>query len=285
MSASTWVTSTVVAAAAATAFAGCGTGSADESPTRTRTSAVQLPTRFAAVAAAPATVTLNVHVPDEGSIPGTDLSIPYDKLTAQRRELPDRDTTIAVYCRTGRMSTIARRTLQRMGYRRVVELRGGMVAWRAAGRRLVPPAREPGAGEAAPHRKSAHRGRGAPPASAADAGPSIEILRPLSAAKVRSDAVDVSVAVRDFEVVEQRVRPPFPPPVPGKGHVHFYLDTQRLPRVHGPPATGAYRSTSTTTYTWTGVAPGRHSLAVQLVGRDHAPLSPPASDRITVDVQ
>ena len=131
------VTSAAIAAVAATALAGCGAGDA-ERPARAGTSEVLSPARFAAVAAAPATVTLNVHVPDEGSIPGTDLTIPYDEVTARRRELPERDTTIAVYCRTGRMSTIARRTLARMGYRRVVELRGGMVAWRAAGRRLLP---------------------------------------------------------------------------------------------------------------------------------------------------
>ena len=95
----------------------------------------------------------------------------------------------------------------------------------------------------------------------------------------------MSVAIKGFEVVEQRVRPPFPAPVAGKGHVHFYLDTAALPREHGPPATGAYRSLSARTYTWTGVAPGRHSLAVQLVGKDHAPLRRPVKDRVTVAVE
>lgn len=95
----------------------------------------------------------------------------------------------------------------------------------------------------------------------------------------------VSVSVDGFEIVPQRLRPPFPRPVAGKGHVHFYLDTKRLPVVHGPPATGAYRSVATTTYTWTGVAPGRHSFAAQLVGRDHAPLRRAAKDRVTVDVE
>ena len=144
MSACRWVTGAAIAAAVATAPTGCGSGGDDERPPRTGTSVFVSPARFASVAAAPATVTLNVHVPDEGSIPGTDLSIPYDEVTARGRELPGRDTTIAIYCRTGRMSTIARRALMRMGYRRVVELRGGMIAWRAEGRRLLPPAGEPG---------------------------------------------------------------------------------------------------------------------------------------------
>ena len=132
-----WVTRAAFALAALVAFTGCGSGDSERPPPAT--SQVVPPARFAAVVAAPETVTLNVHVPDEGSIPGTDMTIPYDKVTARRRDLPDLDTTIAIYCRTGRMSTIARRTLLRMGYRRLVELRGGMLAWRAAGRRLLPP--------------------------------------------------------------------------------------------------------------------------------------------------
>jgi hypothetical protein len=115
--------------------------------------------------------------------------------------------------------------------------------------------------------------------------PRIEILRPRDGQTVDGRAATVSVSVKGFKVVNQRVRPPFPPPVAGKGHVHFYLDTKKLPTTHSPPATGTYRSMSDTTYTWTGVAPGRHSLAVQLVGKDHAPLSPPVKDRITVDVE
>ena len=44
----------------------------------------------------------------------------------------------AVYCRSGRMSAIAVRELARLGYGTIVELRGGMVAWEASGRRLLP---------------------------------------------------------------------------------------------------------------------------------------------------
>ena len=115
--------------------------------------------------------------------------------------------------------------------------------------------------------------------------PSIDIVRPVDGQRIRGDQVTVKVKVKNFRIVEQRVRPPFPPPVAGRGHVHFYLDTKRLPTRHGPPETGAYRSVSTTTYTWVGVPPGRHSLAVQLVGKDHAPLRPQAKDRITVEVK
>jgi len=98
------------------------------------------PDEFAAKVAEPAVVTINVHVPDEGSIRGTDLAIPYDRIEARRTELPPASTPLAVYCRSGRMSAIAARTLARFGYARISELAGGMEAWAQSGRRLLPPA-------------------------------------------------------------------------------------------------------------------------------------------------
>jgi hypothetical protein len=152
----------------------------------------------------------------------------------------------------------------------------------------------PGAGQpsgavarAVPEAGRSHdgEGRGAPASARRTPGPSIRIIKPTDGGTVRGSTVTVSVSVKGFKVVDQKVRPPFPPPVAGEGHVHFYLDTATLPTTHSPPATGAYRSVSRTTYTWTGVVPGRHSLAAQLVGRDHAPLSRPVKDRIVVDVE
>ncbi len=98
------------------------------------------PAAFAKAVAQKGTVTINVHVPDEGSLAGTDLWIPFDRIAASRTRLPARKTTkLAVYCRSGSMSAIAVSELKRLGYRNIVELRGGMVAWKASGRRLLPP--------------------------------------------------------------------------------------------------------------------------------------------------
>ena len=47
---------------------------------------------------------------------------------------------MAVYCKSGRMSADAVSTLRQLGYTDVVELRGGMDAWAAGGRELLPPA-------------------------------------------------------------------------------------------------------------------------------------------------
>jgi rhodanese-related sulfurtransferase len=99
------------------------------------------PAPFAKAVRAPNTVTINVHIPDEGTIAGTDLWIPFDRIAAQRGRLPSRSTPLAVYCRSGSMSAIAVRTLRRLGYVSIVELRGGMQAWTASGRRLLPAGR------------------------------------------------------------------------------------------------------------------------------------------------
>jgi len=96
------------------------------------------PQQFDAFIADPKRVTINVHVPYEGDIAGTDLSIPFDQIPARADALPpDRTTPLAVYCRSGRMSQIAATALSRMGYQDVVELKGGTLAWEKTGRSLV----------------------------------------------------------------------------------------------------------------------------------------------------
>lgn len=77
---------------------------------------------------------VNTHIPFEGDIPGTDLSIPYNEIDQQLDLLPaDKDASIVLYCRTGRMSTETAGTLVGLGYTNVWELAGGMIAWEEVG--------------------------------------------------------------------------------------------------------------------------------------------------------
>lgn len=77
---------------------------------------------------------VNVHVPYEGEIPGTDVFVPYNEVQKRASMFPtDRQAQIVVYCMTGRMSAIAAEALVRMGYTNVLNLDGGMVAWEKEG--------------------------------------------------------------------------------------------------------------------------------------------------------
>jgi rhodanese-related sulfurtransferase len=96
--------------------------------------ALVAPDEFAERTADPDAVLVNVHVPYEGEIAGTDLFVPFDEI-ASSNELPsDHDRPLLVYCRTGDMSATATADLIDAGYTDVTDLEGGMVAWQAADR-------------------------------------------------------------------------------------------------------------------------------------------------------
>ena len=80
---------------------------------------------------------VNVHIPFEGDIARTDLSIPYDQITENLDKLPDKNTKLVLYCRSGRMSAIAAETLVGAGYSSVWNLSGGMVEWEQAGLEII----------------------------------------------------------------------------------------------------------------------------------------------------
>lgn len=77
---------------------------------------------------------INTHIPDEGDIPGTDLSMPYNEIPAFIDQLPaDKDAEIVLYCRSDNMSRSAAQELAELGYTNLKNLDGGFVAWRNAG--------------------------------------------------------------------------------------------------------------------------------------------------------
>ncbi|HEY3452476.1 MAG TPA: rhodanese-like domain-containing protein [Myxococcales bacterium] len=82
---------------------------------------------------------INVHVPYEGNIPGTDANITYlDPSAIAAYVGADLDRPVVVYCKSNYMSTIAGNDLVARGYRAVRYLDGGMNGWKAAGHTLDP---------------------------------------------------------------------------------------------------------------------------------------------------
>lgn len=80
---------------------------------------------------------VNVHTPFEENIAETDLSIAYDQIDQNLDKLPsDKNAKIVLYCRSGRMSAIAAKTLLGLGYTNIWNLSGGMAVWEQAGLKI-----------------------------------------------------------------------------------------------------------------------------------------------------
>ena len=75
---------------------------------------------------------VNVHVPYEGEIVGTDAHISYTEIASRLDELPA-DQTVVIYCRSGNMSTQAAQEMLDAGASGFSELEGGFIEWEAAG--------------------------------------------------------------------------------------------------------------------------------------------------------
>ena len=65
---------------------------------------------------------------DEGHIEGAILIPEYEITDRAEEEIPDKDTLILVYCRSGRRSKIAADALIELGYTNVKEF-GGIIDW------------------------------------------------------------------------------------------------------------------------------------------------------------
>jgi rhodanese-related sulfurtransferase len=79
-------------------------------------------------------VLIDVHIPQQERIKGTDDFIPYNEIENNLNKLPkDKDAKIVLYCRSGSMSDAATKELVALGYTNVYDLEGGTNAYRQAG--------------------------------------------------------------------------------------------------------------------------------------------------------
>ena len=78
-------------------------------------------------------ILMDVHVPEQKHLKGTDDFIPFDKIKENTDKLPPKNEKIVLYCRTGRMSALAAQELSGMGYKNVYNLKEGVEGWQKAG--------------------------------------------------------------------------------------------------------------------------------------------------------
>ena len=77
---------------------------------------------------------VDVHVPKQKHIKGTDLFVPYNRVEEHIAKFPqDRSTPIYLYCEGDPMGNAAARELSSQGYTEIYNLEGGTIAWREAG--------------------------------------------------------------------------------------------------------------------------------------------------------
>lgn len=76
---------------------------------------------------------VDVHIPEQQHIKGTDAFIPYNEIENNIGSLPDKNAKIALYCRSGSMSREAAQTLAGLGYKNVYNHLDGTNDWKAKG--------------------------------------------------------------------------------------------------------------------------------------------------------
>ena len=115
-------------------------------------------------------------------------------------------------------------------------------------------------------------------------GPSVAFETPKDGATVPAGNLVLTAAVTGFEIVDKIGTPP----VPGEGHLVFYVGVDYVPTQPGRlahTAPGTFVVSTQPSYTWQGLSPGTYGIAVQLVNNDDSALQPPATAMATITVQ
>src|SRR3989344_742531 len=77
---------------------------------------------------------IDVHIPEQQHIKGTDMFIPYEEINLNFNKLPsDKSKKIVLYCRSGSMRAEASKILVERGYTNVYNLKNGVNEWKYLG--------------------------------------------------------------------------------------------------------------------------------------------------------
>ena len=80
---------------------------------------------------------VDVHIPEQQHIKGTDALIPFNEIEQNLGKFPkDKNSKIAIYCRSGSMSREASEALANLGYTNVYNHLGGVNDWKLKGYEL-----------------------------------------------------------------------------------------------------------------------------------------------------
>ncbi|MBS3109548.1 rhodanese-like domain-containing protein [Candidatus Woesearchaeota archaeon] len=79
-------------------------------------------------------VLIDVHIPEQVHLNGTDYVIPYNEIMDNLGNLPqDKNAKIVLYCRSGKMSQEAAEKLAAAGYTNIYNVLGGINEWGSMG--------------------------------------------------------------------------------------------------------------------------------------------------------
>ncbi len=123
----------------------------------------------------------------------------------------------------------------------------------------------------------------APPAPPPPPASTLSISTPTAGATFDPGSVSLSIAVGNLKLVKGDNLPK----APGEGCIIYYLDVT-IPTTAGQSALsapGTFKESIETSNTWANLAPGTHTLGVQLVQNDHTPFNPPVYSSVSVTIK
>jgi len=83
-------------------------------------------------------ILIDVHTPEQKHIPGTDYMIAYNDINKIISAIPNKNSKVILYCRSGSMSKRVAKELVTKGYTNVIDLSNGLNGWISENKPTVP---------------------------------------------------------------------------------------------------------------------------------------------------